>query len=206
LSQHRRRALAEPPPRRRVGVLLVTLVLALAAIAVGVYAERWLQGPGDSDPAAIALAGIGNSRSATLLEQERQQMIQLDAAKKTLNVVGSPQLAPAAPQIATLPPPDPGTAQAIAFNMLPDFGFSPSAQFGCLNDIWTRESNWIYNAENASGAYGIPQALPGDKMASAGPDWQTDPTTQIKWGLGYIQDVYGTPCNAWAFWQVHGWY
>jgi hypothetical protein len=90
--------------------------------------------------------------------------------------------------------------------MLPSFGFSPSTQYSCLNNIWVRESGWNYEAENASGAYGIPQALPGSKMASAGADWQTSPATQIKWGLGYIESVYGTPCDAWAFWQAHGWY
>jgi hypothetical protein len=210
LSHHRRSARYEPPARRRLSVLLITVVTALAAIAGGVYGERWLQGPHGADAAGLALAGIANSRSATLLEQERQEMIIMDAASKTLSVVGSPALAtaPAAASdpIVNFPAPDPGTAQAIAFSLLPDYGFSASAQFGCLNDIWTRESNWIYNAENASGAYGIPQALPGSKMASAGPNWETDPTTQIKWGLGYIQATYGTPCNAWAFWQANGWY
>jgi hypothetical protein len=103
------------------------------------------------------------------------------------------------------PAPDPSSAQGIAYALLPSYGFSTD-QFGCLNDIWSRESGWRYDAENASGAYGIPQALPGSKMASAGPDWQTDPTTQIKWGLGYIKAVYGTPCNAWAHEEDDGWY
>ena len=106
----------------------------------------------------------------------------------------------------SMPAPDPGSAESIAYNMLPSFGFSPSAQYGCLYNIWVRESSWAYSAENASGAYGIPQALPGDKMASAGADWQTNPATQIKWGLGYIKSAYQTPCDAWAFWQAHGWY
>jgi hypothetical protein len=67
-----------------------------------------------------------------------------------------------------------------------------------LYDLWEQESTWNVYAENpASGAYGIPQSLPGDKMATAGADWQTNPTTQIKWGLGYIKSVYGTPCGAW---------
>jgi hypothetical protein len=104
------------------------------------------------------------------------------------------------------PPPDPGTAQSIAYNMLSSFGWKPSTYYGCLNNIWSRESGWRYNAENASGAYGIPQALPGSKMATAGPNWQTNPATQIKWGLGYIQGRYGDPCSAWAFWEGHGWY
>jgi hypothetical protein len=72
--------------------------------------------------------------------------------------------------------------------------------------MWTRESGWRVNAANPSGAYGIPQALPGSKMASAGPNWQTDATTQIKWGLGYIKARYNSPCDAWALWQQQGWY
>jgi hypothetical protein len=72
--------------------------------------------------------------------------------------------------------------------------------------MWMDESSWRWDAQNASGAYGIPQALPASKMATAGADWRTNPATQISWGLGYIKSVYGTPCNAWAFWQVHHYY
>jgi hypothetical protein len=96
--------------------------------------------------------------------------------------------------------------QAIAAALLPKFGFS-SSQMSCLIPLWMGESGWRVNAENASsGAYGIPQALPGSKMASAGPDWQTSAATQIEWGLGYIHDRYGSPCGAWGFKQSHGWY
>ena len=90
--------------------------------------------------------------------------------------------------------------------MLPDFGYNQTTEWTCLLNLWTKESSWLYDAENPSGAYGIPQALPGDRMASAGADWQTDPTTQIRWGLGYIQSRYGTPCGAWAHSQSTGWY
>lgn len=80
-------------------------------------------------------------------------------------------------------------------------------QFTCLDRLWTRESSWQWDADNpTSSAYGIPQSLPGTKMASAGPDWQTNPATQIRWGLGYIGEVYGTPCGAWAKSQSVGWY
>jgi len=72
--------------------------------------------------------------------------------------------------------------------------------------MWGHESGWRVNAANPSGAYGIPQALPGDKMASYGADWQTNPTTQIKWGLDYIGGRYSTPCGAWSFWQSNGYY
>jgi hypothetical protein len=107
--------------------------------------------------------------------------------------------------LVNMPPPNPGTAQSIGFNMLASFGFS-SSQWGCLDNLWNRESGWRYNAENASGAYGIPQALPGSKMASAGADWLTDPTTQIRWGLGYIKSLYATPCGAWGHEEADGWY
>jgi hypothetical protein len=102
--------------------------------------------------------------------------------------------------------PDPGTAQAIAYQMVMDIGWSVS-EFDCLVALWNRESHWNVYAENkTSGAYGIPQALPGTKMASVGPDWQTNPATQITWGLGYIQGRYQTPCGAWAHSELKGWY
>ncbi|WP_336245485.1 transglycosylase SLT domain-containing protein [Nonomuraea sp. SYSU D8015] len=81
------------------------------------------------------------------------------------------------------------------------------AQFRCLEKLWHRESGWNHRAGNRfSGAYGIPQALPARKMASAGSDWRTNPRTQIKWGLKYIKQRYGTPCRAWAHFQSHRWY
>ncbi len=98
------------------------------------------------------------------------------------------------------------TAQTIARGMLPSYGWG-SGQFPSLNSLWTRESSWNKYAENPySGAYGIPQALPAGKMASAGPDLQSNATTQIRWGLGYIRSVYGTPVRAWGHELVYGWY
>lgn len=79
-------------------------------------------------------------------------------------------------------------------------------QFSCLNSLWNKESGWNYKAYNPSGATGIPQALPGSKMASAGSDWQTNAATQVAWGLGYISSVYGTPCSAWSHSQAMNWY
>ena len=80
-------------------------------------------------------------------------------------------------------------------------------QFSCLESLWTKESGWNYQAYNASsGATGIPQSLPGNKMASAGADWQTNATTQIAWGLQYIASAYGTPCSAWGHSQATDWY
>ncbi|MEV7932900.1 MULTISPECIES: hypothetical protein [unclassified Curtobacterium] len=101
--------------------------------------------------------------------------------------------------------PDPGSAQAIAQQMVADRGWG-SDQFNCLVSLWNKESGWRVNAYNPSGAYGIPQSLPGSKMASAGADWQTNPATQITWGLNYISGVYGTPCGAWAHSVANNWY
>ncbi|AZM55196.1 transglycosylase domain-containing protein [Streptomyces sp. WAC 01529] len=91
--------------------------------------------------------------------------------------------------------------QAMARQMV------PGDQFQCFSNIVNHESTWNYKAQNASsGAYGLVQALPGSKMASAGADWQTNPATQIKWGLNYMNDRYGSPCGAWDFWQANNWY
>jgi resuscitation-promoting factor RpfB len=107
--------------------------------------------------------------------------------------------------VGTKEPTGPGGAQAIARSMLGDFGFGDD-QFDCLVSMWNRESGWRTDAANPSGAYGIPQAKPGSKMASAGPDWQNNATTQIKWGLSYIKSRYSTPCGAWSHSQSTGWY
>ncbi|MFJ1706577.1 transglycosylase SLT domain-containing protein [Kitasatospora sp. NPDC088346] len=102
----------------------------------------------------------------------------------------------------TLAAVSPGSVQEMALQIVGD-----DAQFQCFSQIVKRESGWDYTATNASsGAYGLVQALPGSKMASAGADWRTNPATQIKWGLKYMNDRYGSPCGAWSFWQSHHWY
>ncbi|MFB7867109.1 MULTISPECIES: transglycosylase SLT domain-containing protein [unclassified Streptomyces] len=91
--------------------------------------------------------------------------------------------------------------KAIARQMI------PGDQFQCFSNIVNHESGWNYTATNASsGAYGLVQALPGSKMSSAGADWRTNPATQIKWGLNYMNGRYGSPCGAWSFWQANHWY
>jgi uncharacterized protein YabE (DUF348 family) len=98
-----------------------------------------------------------------------------------------------------------GAAHQIAAGMVAARGWGGD-QFSCLVSLWSKESGWRTDAANSSGAYGIPQALPGSKMASAGADWQTSAATQISWGLGYISGVYGTPCAAWAHSEAYNWY
>ncbi len=209
---------------RRVGIVFpVAVFAAIAVIGVAVGAEVFAPGSG-AFSAAEAIEAVPSSHTMALLEDERAQLIAMTAAARTLTVVAKPNLASPAQLAAatsggtssgsggggivylTAPAPDPGTAQSIAYNMMASFGFPPATYFGCLQALWNRESGWVYDAENASGAYGIPQALPGSKMASAGADWQTDPATQIRWGLGYIKAIYGNPCAAWAFEEANGYY
>ncbi|WP_042412461.1 transglycosylase SLT domain-containing protein [Streptacidiphilus anmyonensis] len=96
----------------------------------------------------------------------------------------------------------PGSVQALAASIIGN-----ATEFSCFSQIVTRESGWNYQATNpGSGAYGLVQALPGSKMASAGADWRTNPATQIRWGLNYMNSRYGSPCGAWSFWQAHSWY
>ena len=201
-------------------------MIVVIAVAVGASAFS----PGTSAFSAVqAIELVPGSHTMAALEAEREQLIAMTTAARTLTVVAEPKLASPAELAAantataagsgtgtgsaggavtyvTSTPPDPGTAQSIAYAMMASFGFSPQTYFGCLQDIWNRESGWRYDAENASGAYGIPQALPGSKMASAGADWQTNPATQIRWGLGYIKTTYGNPCSAWAFEEANGYY
>jgi hypothetical protein len=113
--------------------------------------------------------------------------------------VAAPAPAPAAAA------PTPGSAQAIGAQLVAARGWD-SSQFNCLVSLWNRESGWNVYAANPSGAYGIPQALPGSKMASVGADWQTSASTQITWGLNYIQGRYTNPCGAWAHSQAFNWY
>jgi resuscitation-promoting factor RpfB len=232
LSRHRTGARSSRRKRgliRRFGIVLPAAVIAtVAVIAVAVGAKVFA--PRSSAFSAVqAIEIVPGSRTMAALEAEREQLIAMTTAARTLTVVAKPKLASPAEVAAANPgtgtgtgtgagsggggiiyvtstPPDPNTAQSIAYNIMGSFGFTPSTYFGCLQNIWNRESGWRYDAENASGAYGIPQALPGSKMSSAGADWQTNPATQIKWGLGYIKDIYGNPCSAWAFEEANGYY
>jgi resuscitation-promoting factor RpfB len=197
-------------------------MVTAAAATVTVTAIAFLVITGQArlatDPLGAAVAQISGGKSGLELESARQEVIMQTAATDAFSVASSPKISNASSSsspsgggssggagLVNAPAPDPGTAQSIAYGLLSSYGFSTD-QWGCLDDLWQAESGWLYNAENASGAYGIPQALPGSKMASAGPDWETDPTTQIKWGLGYIQSTYGTPCAAWDHEEADGWY
>ena len=130
------------------------------------------------------------------LSQTRDAIAQRQPASKRAAELAASKAVPAAS----------GSPRQIAQAMLGSFGWS-SSQFSCLDPLWEHESRWSVTAANpGSGAFGIPQALPGSRMVSAGPDWQTSAATQITWGLRYIRDTYGSPCAAWSYEQAVGWY
>ena len=110
-----------------------------------------------------------------------------------------------APPVVAAPDVTPGSSQAIGKDLAAARGWGDD-EFSCLIQLWNHESGWRVNASNPSGAYGIPQAKPGSKMGSVGADWQTNPATQITWGLNYIAGRYGTPCGAWSSFSSKGWY
>jgi hypothetical protein len=142
-------------------------------------------------------------REAKLKAKREHRKVDLDPVTIAPKAPGGGGFTP-----ANFPPgsaPDPGSNKAVGKEMAEARGWG--GEWGCLEKLWDKESHWNERAMNRySGAYGIPQSLPGSKMASAGSDWQTNPATQIKWGLGYIAGRYKSPCGAWAHSQATGWY
>lgn len=162
------------------------------------------------DPYSGAIASPYFTVTVSNISQFPAQGLTSAAYANSFSRDGYTAAAPAAGSVGWRPPaaaiPDPGSAQAIAATLVAARGWSFD-EFSCLVDLWKKESGWRVNAFNASsGAYGIPQALPGNKMASAGADWDTNPETQIMWGLGYVSARYQTPCGAWQHSQSVGWY
>ena len=173
------------------GVMSAQLTSGSAAVA-GDYAKG---GAGTTLDAQEVLArGAAVSRSSGDRRAEADQLKQRELGDtRAVAKTGTQKISDADPK-------------QLARALMPQFGMS-SSEFGCLDNIWSQESGWNTHADNpSSSAYGIPQALPGSKMASAGPDWENNAETQIRWGLGYIQSRYGTACSAWGFKQGHGWY
>jgi len=147
--------------------------------------------------AAKAAAAKAAAAKAAAAQAAQHQAAQQQATQQQATQQASQQPAASTPS---------GSPQQIAEQMLSQFGWS-SSQFSCLQPLWAHESGWnVYASNPSSGAYGIPQALPGSRMASAGPDWQSDAATQIRWGLQYIQGTYGSPCAAWSHEEADGWY
>jgi hypothetical protein len=193
VTRHNRRRLL--PSRWKIPIYAFVLAFAIVIVMVvdpysGAFADantapsHWAETGSQS----VLTAGGGDGDTIT---------------RGAFGVHSPPKPAPATVSLAGIP--SPGSAQAIALGILTAQGMGQD-QYSCLVSLWNRESHWSVTAANPDGAYGIPQALPGSKMGSAGPDWQTNATTQITWGLGYIKGRYGTPCGAWAHSQATGWY
>jgi hypothetical protein len=207
----------------RIGLALT--VLAGASTGV-VLARGTTFGPASADQAATAmqLAGgdvavtgpagqgapfqsdvvqVASSQAAAAQDAAARTAAAQAAAAQAAAAQAATQRKAAADKAARDAARDPRSAARL---MLTDHGWG-SGQFSCLDSLWTKESGWNPQARNASsGAFGIPQALPGGKMSSAGADWQTNPVTQIRWGLQYIADSYGSPCSAWAHSRAMNWY
>lgn len=212
--------------KRLVGVL-GTLTLATTATAVAVAApgsiapaDASTDGPGDlGEPVAALPPAVAAPSAAPALASS------LPSPLAALGEPEPPVAAPArpqpevAPRVELKPTPKPKAvekpkttsrssatptvrqARAYARDRV------GSSQFDCLDRLWERESSWNPRAVNrSSGAYGIPQALPGSKMATVADDWRTNPVTQVRWGLRYIDARYGSPCGAWRHSQAEGWY
>lgn len=196
-----------------VGVFAAFAAVGFVVAYIGPTGMALAEASAD-EPAPISLyastLGDVQTRGADLTaEAEAVPVLDRDGYSVYVKPKPTPPPVVAARSAGWTPPfvtPDPGTAQAIAYDMVLARGWGDS-EFACLVALWNKESGWRVNAYNASsGAYGIPQALPGSKMGSAGADWETNPATQISWGLGYIGGRYGTPCGAWGHSQSVGWY
>ncbi|SEC58436.1 hypothetical protein SAMN04489806_3278 [Paramicrobacterium humi] len=201
-----------PRTRRTLVLGLFSFLAAFGFIAVnvvdpysGATASPYFQMATTEQGAAQSMVVAGSYETAVARDgydayvKEKPKPKPKPVEKTTTRSSGSS----AAPVAGT---PDPGSAKAIAYDMVMARGWGTD-QYNCLVSLWQRESGWnVYAHNGGSGAYGIPQALPGSKMASAGPDWQSNPATQISWGLGYISGRYGSPCGAWSHSQATGWY
>ena len=195
-----------PPRRRRArsGRLLPAIaVIAIAGLLIApAIAPQRAWSIAGSDPAR--LHGAVGQVDGQVLELLHSAAAGAPAARDGFAAEAAPP-----PAWATAPAvgvPDAGTAQAIGYMMVKAIGWDDN-EWSCLSALWMRESNWNAFSHNpSSGAYGIPQAVPGEKMASAGADWATNPETQIRWGLAYIAGRYGTPCGAWQHSEEQGWY
>jgi hypothetical protein len=152
--------------------------------------------------AAVARATARRAAAARAVARAAARAAAERAAARRAAQQAAAQQAAAETAVTQVPS---GTPQRIAELMLVQYGWA--GQFFCLSALWAQESGWNVYAENpSSGAYGIPQALPGSKMASAGAGWQSDAATQISWGLGYIRAMYRSPCAAWGHEEAAGWY
>ena len=211
---------------------VVTAGVAAALLSAGAAAATVTGGSASAEPLTFAVDGLTSTASTEQVRTEQEDGVRVAADRSASNTQRAAAAAKAAEaekaQAAALAKQRKVAAEraaraaerkriianaqrdpkSVARMLLPEFGYS-QAQWPCLNQLWIGESDWRWSVANSSsGAYGIPQSLPGSKMASMGADWRTNPVTQIRWGLDYIKRSYGTPCNALDTWNSRSphWY
>ncbi|RIX29992.1 aggregation-promoting factor C-terminal-like domain-containing protein [Amnibacterium setariae] len=194
-----RRAARGPRRRTLLSLLAIAACAGIALVSVtdpyaGATASSFYRQPAVAQhPAAVQRFSIDGGTVLVALKRDRFTTQVLGSSGAADVVMPSGPVAPAS------------TAQAFAAGIVAQKGWAGS-EFSCLVSLWNRESGWNAHAANPSGAYGIPQALPGSKMGVGGGDWQNDYRVQIRWGIGYIAGRYGSPCGAWAHSQAVGSY
>ena len=166
------------------------------AVAAQIEAQRVAA---EQAAAAAAAAAAQVAAEQAVAQVAADQAAAMKAAAATAKAAA--RTAPTA-VLPSSPAPASGSVKDFASSLV-----GGGEQFACLDRLFQKESGWNAAASNrSSGAFGIPQALPGSKMASAGADWATNPNTQVLWGVGYVNGRYGSACAAWAAWQAKGWY
>ncbi|MCW2786488.1 MAG: hypothetical protein JWP74_3005 [Marmoricola sp.] len=198
-----------PPKRARATAKNAVYLSGIAAFATGMTVSAGVAAHGDAaKPSTAVSLSAGKPLSKVALGSRVEGTSRSGGNRPAqVNALKAAELGSATGVAVTrsenLSQTDP---KALALALMPQYGLLAS-DFDCVNDIWTQESNWNVRADNPhSTAYGIPQALPGKKMATVGADWRTDAETQIRWGLNYIHQRYGTACAAWSFKKAHGYY
>jgi len=191
-------ARARSPRRALLSLLAIAACAGIALVTVidpyaGATASSFYRQPAFAPHRAVQRFAIDGGVVVVALRRDRFT---------TQVLGGSADAAVAMPSGPVVPA---STAQAYAAGIVARRGWAAS-EFACLVALWNRESGWNAHAANPSGAYGIPQALPGSKMGAAGGDWRNDHRVQIRWGIGYIAGRYGSPCGAWAHSQAVGSY
>ncbi|MFL6109369.1 MAG: lytic transglycosylase domain-containing protein [Marmoricola sp.] len=198
-----------PPKRVRAGAKNAVLYSGAALFATGLTVSVGVAAHSESPKDTLVNLSAGKARLTEADLAGREQSVSRSSSNRVVKADSlkaaelSTTTGVAVTRTEDLAKSDPKT---LAKALMPQYDLA-SADFDCIDNIWSQESNWNVRADNPhSSAYGIPQALPGSKMASVGSDWRTSAETQIRWGLQYIEKRYGSACAAWSFKRGHGWY
>lgn len=166
---------------------IIGLIVIVAVLITGIWAVEWSGHSTNVVPAPAKATAQAPVKVKVKVKVKRHERVSRSYTR-------------------TFTAPQTGSNRRLGKELAANHGWT-GEQWDCLNNLWEKESGWSTRSSNSSGsAWGIPQALPGSKMKSAGTDWRTNPSTQIAWGIGYIDNRYGSACKAWGHWQSHNWY